>query len=372
MDKHKKKVGILTFHASHNYGSCLQAYALQNTVKSLGMDVEIINFRTFRQKDMYAVFTKRKGLKYLLKNLTHLLYYFPLKQKYQKFEDFIANNYLLSAQEYASAEDLQEAEANYDAFIVGSDQVWNPLPRDFDWIYFLTFVKEKKKISYAPSFGPFFGKANEETLKRVAAEVETFSSISVREMQAKADLEQYINREINVVLDPTLLLEWNEWKELIDPEPIIKEDYIFLYTLFSSSEINRIVKKLSKKWKMRVVVSNFSNQHDVFTSYTKCFGTGPKDFLNLIYHAKFVVVTSFHGTVFSTLFEKPFYAINGEKDNRIFSLLNITGLTNRTININDIEEKAEQAFNIDFSEAREKIRQERVRSIEYLRHALEK
>ena len=80
-----KKTAIITFHASHNYGSMLQAYALQTTVESLGHSCDVINLRTDRQKDLYTVFTKRKGVKYLLKNGTHLLYYPSLKRKYEKF-----------------------------------------------------------------------------------------------------------------------------------------------------------------------------------------------------------------------------------------------------------------------------------------------
>ena len=141
MSNNKKDVGILTFHASHNYGSCLQAYALQKTVDKLGVSSEIINFRTDKQKDMYAVFTKRKGLKYLFKNLTHLLYYFPLKRKHKNFENFITNSYALSSNEYKTSKELEEASLPYNTFIVGSDQIWNPIPKDFDWAYFFTVYK---------------------------------------------------------------------------------------------------------------------------------------------------------------------------------------------------------------------------------------
>ena len=91
-----KKTATITFHAAHNYGSNLQAYALQQTIMRLGFENVIINLRTERQKDLYTVFTKRKGLKYLVKNFSHLVYYFPLKRAYQKFEDFITNKLVVT------------------------------------------------------------------------------------------------------------------------------------------------------------------------------------------------------------------------------------------------------------------------------------
>lgn len=370
MDKGKKSVGILTFHASHNYGSCLQAYALLKTVKKLGVNAEIINFRTDRQKDMYAVFTKRKGVKYFFKNLTHLFYYFPLRKKHEKFEKFINEEYELSKEQYKTIAELENADFAYDSFIVGSDQIWNPIPKDFDWAYFLTFT-ESKKIAYAPSFGPFFGRADEKLLHSIADQIEKFSFVSVREYNAKNYLSKYTQKQIEVVLDPTLLVDKEEWMQLVENEPSVEGEYIFLYTLFSSAEINKIAKELAQKWKMKVVVSNFSNQYDVFTPYTKKFDAGPKDFLNLIYHAKFVLVTSFHGTVFSILFEKPFFAINGGKDNRISTLLTHTKLSERTIEIDNIDAKAETAFSIDFKVAKEELLKEREHSIEYLRMSLE-
>lgn len=371
MNKKKKKVAILTYHASHNYGSCLQAYALQKVISGFGFQTEIINFRTKRQKDMYSIFTKRNGLRYFLKNVTHFLFYFPLKKKWARFEDFIEKSYVLSKQEMCDIEELKKAEFDYDYYVAGSDQIWNPLPIDFDWAYFLTFVKRGKKIAYAPSFGPFFGGGDNEILVQMVSEIEKFSSVSVRESSAKKTLELYTDKKIEVVLDPTLLLRKDKWIELIDSKPIEKGSYILLYTLFSSPEVNKIAKIISKKLKMKVVVTNFTNQYDVITSYKKRFDVGPKEFLNLVYNAKLVLVTSFHGTVFSILFERPFFAIGGDNDNRISNLLKKIGLENRTIDCQNIEDKIKDIFNINFEEANRILEQEREKSRDYLLKAME-
>ena len=110
----KKKVGLITFHAAHNYGSSLQAYALKNTYAELDADCEIINFRTPAQKDQYRPLTKRKGLKYVLKNLFFLLNYRERKEKYDKFEFFISNSLLNGQREYSSLQELMLEPPQYD------------------------------------------------------------------------------------------------------------------------------------------------------------------------------------------------------------------------------------------------------------------
>ena len=284
MGTYVKKVGILTFHASHNYGSCLQAYALQNTVKSLGMDVEIINFRTERQKELYAVITKKKGLMRFLKNATHMLFYRGFKAKHSLFERFIHEEYNLSQKEYATKEDLAKENFSYDAVIAGSDQIWNPFPSDFDEAYYLPFVK-CRKISYAPSFGPSIRKTEDVRMQPIPTYVQDFDVVSVREPQAKVYLQSCTDKEITVTLDPTLLLDKRQWLKLVEDEPIVKGDYIFLYTLYATPTINKIAKRLSKALKMKVIVSNISNQYDVITPFKKKLATGPKEFLNLVYYS---------------------------------------------------------------------------------------
>lgn len=366
-----KKIAILTFHGSHNYGSCLQAYALQNVVNGFpGCCCEIINFRTDRQKDIYSVFTKRKGLRYLLKNAAHLLRFSSLKEKHRLFEKFISENLVLSKREFASLSELENANLNYDYYIVGSDQIWNPIPADFDWAYYLPFVKDKTKIAYAPSFGPFTKVGDDETWGKIKQYINDFDYLSVREQAAADFLKQKANKECELVLDPTLLLSKGNWSKLIQQEPIIKGKYILLYTLFSNASINRIAKKVSKILKMPVVVTNFSNQYDIFTSYKKQLKTGPKEFLNLLFNASVILATSFHGTVFSILFEKPFLTIDGDKDARIFNLLNIVGLQNNTVNFANVEEKVKSCFDTKFVVANKRIDSAREKSINYLKGAL--
>ena len=366
-----KKTATITFHAAHNYGSNLQAYALQQTILKLGYENEIINLRTERQKDLYTVFTKRKGLKYVFKNLSHLLYYFPLKKAYDKFEEFI-NNKLIVTKEYVSEEDLKNADLDYDLYIAGSDQIWNPVPADFDWSYYLTFVHEGRKISYAPSFGQLASKGDAGTKHRISDALKDFDAISVREQGTADNVKQLIGMEPPIVLDPTLLLKKEEWLSLVkDEKRIVKGDYIFFYTLFADPKRMAIVKKISKITGLPVVTSNFSNQYDVFNPFIKRYDAGPLDFLTLIHDAKLVVVSSFHGTVFSILLNVPFVAIDGMSDARISTLLKRTGLEEREITYTTVNEKCKQAYFIDFEDVNKRIDIARKASIEFLRENLE-
>ena len=366
-----KQTATITFHAAHNYGSNLQAYALQQTILGLGYGNEIINFRTERQKDLYTVFTKRKGLKYFFKNLSHLCYYSSLKRAYDKFEDFIDNK-LIVTKEYETEEDLKKADLNYDLYVAGSDQIWNPVPTDFDWSYYLTFVNKGKKISYAPSFGQLASQGDNETKQRISESLKSFDVISVREQGAAHNVKQLIGVTPQIVLDPTLLLTKEHWLGLVkDDERLVKGDYIFFYTLFADPERMSIVKRISKITGLPVVTSNFSNQYDVFNPFIKRYDAGPLDFLTLIRDAKLVVVSSFHGTVFSTLLNVPFFAIDGMSDARISTLLKITGLEEREITYSTVEEKCKDAYYVDFEGVNKRIEAARKPSIEFLKKSLE-
>lgn len=365
-----KKVSIITFHASHNYGSALQAYALQSVIKDLCRNCEIVNLRTDRQVDLYTVFTKRKGIKYLFKNAAHLMYYIPLHKKYLNFESFINQKLNITKQTFRSLEEIESANLNYDYYICGSDQIWNPVPADFDWSYYLPFVKSGKKISYAPSFGQLAATGDSGVADKIAKYLSTFDNISVREERSQENVYRLIGQKPQIVLDPTLLLKSVDWDKL-SQKKLVKDDYIFLYTLFADKDILKIASILSKKLNMPIVTSNLSNQYDVITPYKKHFYSGPLEFISFIKHSKFVLTSSFHGTAFSVIYNTPFFAIKGNEDARISTLLNITGLNERAVDLNNIDEKCKSAFSINFTFANRAIEDERKKSLDYLKNALD-
>ena len=141
-----KKVGIITFHASHNYGSMLQAYALQQVVLSMGYDCEIINFRSIAQKEMYKpIFLKGTFYGKCVRFIIQATYALDILKKYRLFEYFLKEELILSPKEYTTLHDLENENFSYDYYISGSDQIWNVHAYDFNYAYFLPFVKSGKR-----------------------------------------------------------------------------------------------------------------------------------------------------------------------------------------------------------------------------------
>ncbi len=365
-----KKVGCITFHASHNYGSNLQAYALQEVITKYNKcKYEIINFRTKRQINEYDLYYRKKGFKNFIKKLLYFKYNKMLITKYNKHELFINNKLKLSKKVFTSLDSLKNNKFDYDCCISGSDQIWNIKPIDFDWAYYLEFISNCKKISYASSFGPIKQEWSNEDYLRIKNDLKQYDSISVREQGSYDNVKKItnINPEINV--DPTMLLSAEEWDKIVDKNKFQQGDYIFLYDLKNNKETYKLVNKISKKLKLKVVVCK-EGKYTIFSNYIKRFDAGPEDFLNLIKHAKLILSTSFHGNVFSIIYNKPFFAINGNKDFRINTLLNKMKLDNRSINDKDYIEKLKIAFNIDFCEANIQLKKEKEKSIKYLMNSI--
>lgn len=371
----KKKVGIITFHASHNYGSMLQAYALQQVVLGMGFDCEIINFRTERQKKMYRPDFCQGGIYERFKRLiVQLPYINQLYKKSSLFEDFLKNDLILSDREYTTLEDLERETFHYDYYISGSDQIWNTICLDFDWAYFLPFVKQGKKIAYAPSMGPYPEcQVKVDNLNFISSLLRDYNCLSVREPRTADFIHKSFVDRIQVTLDPTLLLSSKQWNDLIDVTPIIQGDYIFLYSpkfeyFYPAYEL---AEDISNRYGIKVVLSrvpkywcdkkrwcNFEIRADV----------GPKEFLNLCKNAKLVCCDSFHAVVFSILLQKPFVVVSGMEDSRIANLLHLTGLQNHSIELKG--EIGDSIFDTDFNQALRNISLKADKSIDYLKSAL--
>lgn len=338
MNMTKKKVGIITFHASHNYGSMLQAYALQQTILNLGYKCEIINFRSKRQKDAFKPpYMQGSVCERVKRLLIQLAYITQINKKYFYFEQFIRDNLHLSSKEYETLDDLTASPPLYDYYISGSDQIWNPQCFDFDLAYYLPFVKSGKRIAYAPSMGPNPEIQSFADNTSIRILLNKYNAIGVREPRTARYIETLLNKSVDVVLDPTLLLSSSQWEAMIDSKPIIDGDYIFLYSpKFNSFESTyALAERISQKYKLKVVLSrapyyfcdakrwkNFKVHSDV----------GPKEFLNLCKYARLVCCDSFHAVVFSILLKKPFVVMDGLDDSRISTILKLACLEHHSFN----------------------------------------
>lgn len=366
----KKKVGIITFHASHNYGSMLQAYALQKKVERMGFYCEIINFRTVRQKEFYKPIWKHGSFYNRIKRFVLLLLYIKqIYKKYNLFERFLKEELQLSAKEYCTLDELYKENFNYDYFISGSDQIWNTLILDFDWAYFLPFVKDAKKIAYAPSMGPSPELTMPENLYKIKSLLKMYDAVSVREQRTSLYFSDNFGMKYPVVIDPTLLLKPKDWEDLADSTPLIYGDYCFCYSPWMNEKVLELAFTWANKNNIKVVVSKPFTYLSTMIKWRKScmyISVGPKEFLNLCKYAKMVCCDSFHAVVFSIYFKTPFLTYNGMDDARISNLLSLTGLTNRSVNhSSDIEDNG-----IDFDLALNKISSMRSISDDWLRTAL--
>lgn len=344
-------IGIITFHASHNCGSILQAYALQKVLQTkLQYESEIIDFSNEGQRNYYSVFVKNDSIKHFVKNVVTTFFYGKAKEENRVYEEYIHNTLKLSQESYRETNELEGIEKRYSALICGSDQVWNVTCTDADDAYFLSFAKNTKKIAYATSLGAKNINRYTKSPDLYKKYILDFDAVSVREGNGQKWIESLVDQKIDVsiCLDPTLLLSREEWEKKT-PARIIREDYIFYYAFNYIPEVNQVVKEISQKFNMPVymfdvkswgVKGNFRYGFRIADAY------GPEAFLSLIKNAKMVLTTSFHGTVFSTVYQKNFWYLNSsmhsKDDDRASYLLGQLGLESRLISL-------ESAGNMDLT-----------------------
>lgn len=333
------RIGIITFHASFNYGSMLQAWALQTYLRNCGYDVEIVNYRSKIQRETYHkpidFCNKANALSSLKRILLFPQSIFPLNKKWHLFDNFLHTELSLSHVVH-TLEELYKYRWNYDLLICGSDQIWNTNAPDSGEAYYGNWF-HGRKIAYAASFGQY-----PENVKWdfINSQLNNFGAIGLREEKGqKWLLEKNTQKMMNVevVCDPTLLLDVSCYDKLIDGEPLIQDDYIFFYTPVDIPyDYFKIAKDLGKRFGCKVITEKAYYPKDI-----KRFGieeylmVGPREFLNLVKNATYVVGGSFHLQVFSILMHKNFFCINGDKDARTNYLLKYVGLSNRIISVDN-------------------------------------
>lgn len=315
------KIGILTFHYSNNYGGVLQSLSLYNIVKEFGYDVEIINYvpRAYKPHSIIRNLGIRKNIFHnKLKDLNIINIFRKIKLMNQYCES-IKNKFDVYKEKKAkfskqvNEDSLESILKNYSAIIVGSDQVWNPSQRKSP-IYFLNFGDkyQGKKISYAAdSTIKDVGNGDIDILKSALSE---FHNISVRNEHSFDFVKTIINKEVEVVADPTLLFDFRSNRERRDGQ----EGYILTYVLGKEIEgtHSKAIEKIKSKYgnlpvySIKIPTMNF----ELFPLADKVFyNLDPGEWLMMFENAKFVYTDSFHGVLFSLTYHKPFLAYYTEK-----------------------------------------------------------
>lgn len=347
------KVDILTFHASHNFGSVMQAYALQRYILSKGYDCKIVNYRPKSQKDKYSVFPLHNGLIPLVRFFLQISHLPEKIRYYRKYETFISSHLLLT-KEVNKKSELNYLE-QYDILISGSDQIWAySIPEfltskeDIRSVYYWAFA-DGYKISYASSTGS----ASPKDLMLYKEFMKDFSSISTRENSGKRIVEELTGKNVEVVLDPTYLLSTNDWRKFSDSIPrVCKDDYILIYTLQGrkkNKEWKRLIEKISLVYGKKIITINPFIPIKIFCCSDMSY-SGPVEILNLFANAEYVFTDTFHGMTFSIHFRKPFTVFENNKlDSRKQNTLEMFSMMDRVAyNINECLEMYKKGHSYEF------------------------
>lgn len=372
-EKNNKKVGIITLHRVVNYGSVLQTYALQEKIKDLGYEVEIIDY--FPERLTMLGMLKRiknKGKKFkksfIIRNIARLIILPSYIMRFNMFFSFLKKYIKMTDKVYTSPQELRNEQFDFDIYCTGSDQVWNSgWNEKIDHPYFLTFApNNKRKIAYAASFGKkelekFEIEETREMLKR-------YDEISVREKSGVDIIRKLGIDNVTNVVDPTLLLSGDEWRK-ISSQKYKGKNYILVYNLNRNKKIDNYAKELSKKTGLKIIYLSYQFHEFYKKGKMKC---NPKveDFISLIDNASYVISDSFHATAFSLNLNTQFIIVYpGKYSTRLQSILELLNLEGRVAK----NEKDLSIINnmIDYKIINKKMDLMRKKSIDWLSNSLE-
>lgn len=379
-----KKVGIITIHDHTNYGNRLQNYATQEVLKSLGCEpITIVNHVTKKNIDKSVVLNLLSNM-----NLNKLMNAFSeylirvrkkvyltnkekeihiLNEKKEiNFELFDNNNIRETNYVISESNIPSNINSQFDYFIVGSDQVWNPGRLNVPNMYFLTFASTEKRIAYAASFG--VSALPDAYIENYKNKLSQFKYITVREEKGAEIIYDLMGRDVEVLVDPTLMLSKRQWLSISKKSKYKPtKPYLLIYFLgYLSEQVYNTINSLSKEFDLEVVALADINDELRYTT------TGPSEFIDYINNAEIILTDSFHGTVFSMIFEKPFITFDRlgsgvSMSSRIDTLLGKFELEDRKWeNVKDTQ----KFFDVSYLHIPQILEQERSKAINYLKNAL--
>lgn len=366
-----KKVGIITMHRVKNCGSILQAYALQRKILELGYECEIIDY-VYPNKEHLLYLNKLNPSKKTLKNiLLNRIYFLLTAERNHKLAKFLKKNLILSKMKYKSQKSIKNNPPFYDFYCTGSDQVWNSRFNCNDDVFYMSFCKSPSDIFSYASSSTVKDCADENNLKYLCK----YKNISVREKSSRDELQKHFDNEVQINLDPTLLIDGTSWATLLSSKKrIIKRPYVLFYILTYSfnpyPDIENLISEIIEQTKLYPVFLFGSVKKTIKFGAKNILNAGPKEFFNLINNAELVITSSFHGTCFSILQNKNFYSlvdsVQNNSDERITSLLSDLGLKSRILEKKE-KFKIKNSGTIDYAPTNEKLSKLRNESVDYLR-----
>lgn len=379
------KIGILTQPLHTNYGGILQAFALQHVLKRMGHEVWTVDIPSRRTlyRECRAILGRfvRKYV-FFRKNIPGIFRIGPSKSEVellsQHLTPFIKKN-IQRTETIALVEKISVLKKyNFDAYIVGSDQVWRPRYSPGIPTFFLDFLendKKTKRIAYAASFGVDSWEYPDDLTAKCRKLAQKFDAISVREAEAVTLCKKYLGVDAEHVLDPTMLLDKEDYIALLDKMSSPQEKKTaMVYVLDKSPDNDRIIKQVSNHLNLTInsVMPNKQYSNESIKTPEDCIFPPITQWLRGFMDAQFVVTDSFHGTVFAIIFNKPFIAIGNQSRGlaRFSSLLKIFGLEDRLISTPDELTIDLIDRQIDFEKVNRIRKEQQVKACSFLSSAL--
>ena len=379
-----KKILILSFRNPFNYGAELQVFSLGKKLRMLGYDAEVLDLarptvdvdarRSKHLKVSYNDTFKarcRANLGFCKRRLFWALHSKRSEQKIRQSEEFHAQYNCFTKHRYRNFDELYASDLGYTHYIVGSDQVWNfeyPFPLD---PYFLSFVKNGKKIAYAASIGHSKLPASQKEYYK--KHLQSFDAISMREMQGSAIVSELLGKPIETMLDPTILITPEEWKKILNIEDK-PNDAVVMYLRTFRPYALELAKEMARRHGIKKIIYITTEVKYPFNDpEVECrFDVSAPEFVSLFANASFVITNSFHGTAFAVNLGKRFFTVVNDQmktSSRFYSLLEQTNLLERICKENTpLDTVVDNP--IPVKEARTRLDALREKSIKFLQDAL--
>lgn len=344
------KVLTITTSYANNYGALLQCYALSHYLnQQQGIECEVIQYYRPNANNSWEIVRTPQCMRDVLRNLyvlAHFKMVYAIKRKNEKMRQFINNFIPLTKESWHTPEEIRHNPPQADAYICGSDQIWN-MKYLFKGktVYFLDFVREGKRIAYAPSIADPW---QEEHIRMLSPHLSKFDAISIREKGNLGQVQQ-IFPEATVTIDPVFLLSRENWTSFANTSLCPKEPYILCYFLSVTDFAVKAVKKIRELTGLKVVHLNL-NALDKFNSDYNIKVADPRDFVGLIANATYLCTNSFHCSAFSVIFRKNFVFIPKNMANeRVINLQNLFKLGDICLNENKLATLTKEKLAIDYT-----------------------
>lgn len=374
-----KKVGLITIHKVFNCGSSLQALATKKTVENLGFECSVIDYAypNHYHKRVSKGLSPYYPNKFTFMERVRMHFFHKWTNHYQQKRDKLKNfneRYLSLTCPYPDRESLFNNKPDFDVYITGSDQVWNPRYLYEDTTFYLPFISNKPKIAFSASFG--VTSLTEEYSQIIRPLLQQYDYISTRELSGVEIINKIVGRNAICTCDPTLLLNLTEWLEYTNKDPLIKGKYILCYILTYTSDpypyILNLIKQIKRLTGYKIVIIDDNGRYWFRQGYKGMHSVGPEDFINLFAYASFVITTSFHGTAFALNFNKDFYSVvsPSSNDERQSSLLKNVGAFDRLVKYGDPLPLKDTIFIKNWDSINREIEVIRHYSLDYIEAAL--